>query len=245
MRRMTYGTFLTLCLLNMATSYGAGRPEGAGRPGFADRPGFAGRPETPGPKTPFAGPQAGTGRLGRETLVGRGVDGRSLGDRLMGHRRNDRPVSERPDLKRTADASADDTIQTTNVTNENSAEQASEATGSDHRRGSRGPHDRTNQAERLLAQRLASIDHLRDIALENGNTRLLERADQLEELARRQFLMRTEGQKLDWGSYQKSRREGAGDATPDETAPTSPGESIAPGADSTPPSDVSTEPGDG
>jgi hypothetical protein len=40
--------------------------------------------------------------------------------------------------------------------------------------------------DRLLAKRLATIDKLRDQALENGNERLLEQADRLEELARRQ-----------------------------------------------------------
>jgi hypothetical protein len=46
-------------------------------------------------------------------------------------------------------------------------------------------------ADRRLAQRLAEIDHLRDRALLNGNERLLETADRLEELARRQYENRT------------------------------------------------------
>jgi hypothetical protein len=49
------------------------------------------------------------------------------------------------------------------------------------------------QAERLLAKRLASIDHLRDIALRNGNTRLLEQCDHLEVIARAQYDRRTAG----------------------------------------------------
>lgn len=49
------------------------------------------------------------------------------------------------------------------------------------------------QAERLLAKRLASIDHLRDIALRNGNTRLLEQCDHLEAIARAQYDRRTAG----------------------------------------------------
>lgn len=52
------------------------------------------------------------------------------------------------------------------------------------------------QADRLLAKRLADIDHLRDVAVENGNERLLEQADRLEELARRQFEYRTTGEKI-------------------------------------------------
>jgi hypothetical protein len=49
------------------------------------------------------------------------------------------------------------------------------------------------QAERLLAKRLASIDHLRDVALRNGNTRLLEQCDHLEAIARAQYDRRTAG----------------------------------------------------
>ena len=47
------------------------------------------------------------------------------------------------------------------------------------------------RADALLALRLASIDHLRDVALANGNTALLEKADALEVIARRQFDRRT------------------------------------------------------
>lgn len=54
-------------------------------------------------------------------------------------------------------------------------------------------HVEMDRAERLLAKRLADIDHLRDIALQNGNTRLLEQADELELLARAQYARRTEG----------------------------------------------------
>lgn len=43
------------------------------------------------------------------------------------------------------------------------------------------------KAELLLKKRLANIDHLRDIAVENGNTQMLERADKLEELAQQQY----------------------------------------------------------
>jgi hypothetical protein len=52
------------------------------------------------------------------------------------------------------------------------------------------------QADRLLAKRLADIDHLRDQALRNGNTRLLEQADRLEALARRQYDRRINDTKL-------------------------------------------------
>jgi hypothetical protein len=45
-------------------------------------------------------------------------------------------------------------------------------------------------ADRWLSDRLANIDHLRDVALRNGNTQLLEQADQLEAHARQQHLWR-------------------------------------------------------
>ncbi len=50
----------------------------------------------------------------------------------------------------------------------------------------------TSLADRLLVKRLAQIDHMRDIALENGNERQLEQADKLEQLARWQFEHRFE-----------------------------------------------------
>jgi len=48
-------------------------------------------------------------------------------------------------------------------------------------------HFDLSRADRLLAKRLADIDHMRDIALRNGNTKLLDKADKLEQLARWQF----------------------------------------------------------
>jgi hypothetical protein len=48
-----------------------------------------------------------------------------------------------------------------------------------------------SRADRILAKRLADIDHLRDKALENGNVKLLEQADKLEEIARGQYARRT------------------------------------------------------
>ncbi len=59
-----------------------------------------------------------------------------------------------------------------------------------------GTRSDISQADRLLAKRLADIDHLRDIALENGNERQLEQADKLEALPRQQHAQRTSGEKL-------------------------------------------------
>jgi len=48
-------------------------------------------------------------------------------------------------------------------------------------------------ADRLLAQRLAQADRMRDEAVETGNEQLLERADKLEQHARWQYAGRLEG----------------------------------------------------
>jgi len=55
--------------------------------------------------------------------------------------------------------------------------------------GAAGHFDLT-RADRIFAKRLADIDHLRDIALKNGNLKLLDRADKLEEIARSQYTRR-------------------------------------------------------
>lgn len=47
------------------------------------------------------------------------------------------------------------------------------------------------RADRILVKRLADIDHLRDVALKNGNLKLLDQADQLEAIARTQYERRT------------------------------------------------------
>lgn len=52
------------------------------------------------------------------------------------------------------------------------------------------------QAERFLALRQATIDRLRDVALRDGDVGLLEHADRLEELARQQYDLLTNGTKL-------------------------------------------------
>jgi hypothetical protein len=56
--------------------------------------------------------------------------------------------------------------------------------------GAAGRFDLT-RADRILAKRLADIDHLRDVALKNGNLKLLDQADKLEQVARTQYERRT------------------------------------------------------
>lgn len=139
-------------------------------------------------------PELGTGRLGDKTIpsrragrrIARDVQGR-LEKRLDRRSRRDRAVRIRERIDRRRDGEDD-------------------AHDVDRPRPDRPqlrPRGSARHAERLLSKRLAAIDHLRDVALENGNVELLARADTLEELARRQFQMRTEGTKLDWGHYQR------------------------------------------
>jgi TolA-binding protein len=58
--------------------------------------------------------------------------------------------------------------------------------------GTRAPWERTTvtQADWLLNKQLSQIQHMRDVAQHNGNTRMLEQADKLEALARRQHAIR-------------------------------------------------------
>jgi hypothetical protein len=61
--------------------------------------------------------------------------------------------------------------------------------------GTKAPWERSgvSRADWLLANRLAAINHMRGIAEQNGNTRMLEQADKLETIARRQFIIHHHG----------------------------------------------------
>uniref|UniRef100_A0A7C2P163 Uncharacterized protein n=1 Tax=Schlesneria paludicola TaxID=360056 RepID=A0A7C2P163_9PLAN len=65
-------------------------------------------------------------------------------------------------------------------------------TGNPPARGTGAPWDRSGQsrADWLLAQRLSVIDHVRNVATKNGNDRLKQQADRLEDLARDQHARR-------------------------------------------------------
>lgn len=129
------------------------------------------------------GPQTGSGRLGRDAAAARELRGRFGRD--MAEQARERIGSRRAaaGLRRLP-----------------SPRTRGEAGGEEIGRPDFGrpmaPRDRAerfsmDRSERLLAKRLAQIDHLRDIAMKNGNTRLLEQADELEALARRQHARRT------------------------------------------------------
>ncbi len=212
------------------------------------------------------GSQNGTGRLGSDTHTDRGrgpangVDSDRLGGRDIRSFDDRRRSNDRGLFSRLGRRSSDERrIDRTNRKNDDSDDDATDSTEdsaddrsdssekSGRRHENQGPADPTDtlsRAERLLAQRLAKIDHLRDIALANGNTQLLAKADELEELARRQFLMRTQGQKLDWGNYKRHSHEGD-DSTPPTDDTTPPADDTTPPADdTTPPADDTTPPAD-
>ncbi|HUG92673.1 MAG TPA: hypothetical protein VML55_17665 [Planctomycetaceae bacterium] len=111
------------------------------------------------------GPQAGSGRFGQDGPT----------ERRSGLETAERARSRFQPNHGTTDADGDDA--------------RSARLGPPADRGERryGP----DLADHLLAQRLAAIDHMRDVALDNGNLELLERADELEALARRQHARRT------------------------------------------------------
>lgn len=70
-----------------------------------------------------------------------------------------------------------------------------------------------SRADWLLANRLASIDHMRDKALENGNERMLGQADKLEAQARLQYEHRT-------GEFAENASASQSSAPSSETSPT-------------------------
>lgn len=134
---------------------------------------------TPGMlKRKQSGPQLGTGRLGREAVS------KTPGLLRKRHRRTHRNIArKRRDIKRSD-------------TNPGGDDGSDETTRPDHPNAKRIRHAHAHHhihrhADRLLAKRLAHIDHLRDVAVENGNMKLLDRADELERIARAQFARRT------------------------------------------------------
>jgi len=138
--------------------------------------GLSNRPATAGS---IGGPQSATGRFGRDTLP-------SL-------RRQTRPALPQQNARRPVASNT----RRQDVPNIDRSRRA-DGTRSPIGRSQRPPH---SQADRILANRLADIDHQRDIALENGNERMLQKADKLEQIARNQY----------------QRRIGGGDIQPPET----------------------------
>lgn len=124
------------------------------------------------------GTQTGTGRLGLDVLRGR-LRGRAATGRF-----NATEIRNRLNLRtgrRDADRRRDGVNRPDFAIRRN-----------DDVSGGRAGFPLT-RSERLLAKRLAQIEKLRDIALKNGNVRLMEQADRLEKLARQQHDRRVNG----------------------------------------------------
>ena len=117
--------------------------------------------------TRTARPQFGTGRVGREST--RRVPSIARLGRMFGRRQKEQALARRDTNRKPA---------------------ISERPGRDLRPAGQF---RGTPSDRILAKRLADIDHLRDVALRNGNVSLLDRADELERLARKQYARRTGG----------------------------------------------------
>ncbi|MEX0716560.1 MAG: hypothetical protein WD066_08235 [Planctomycetaceae bacterium] len=141
-------------------------------------------PEQAGPPRSIPTPHAGTGRLPREVELrrpGRFDDRERLDGRAIGRARG--AAADRPDVPRAIPAHPGATADSAAM---NGRERAATVSHGGNRLA-------LTEADRLLALRLAQIDRLRDRALDNGNERLLEQADQLEQLARWQHAGRIEG----------------------------------------------------
>jgi hypothetical protein len=124
-----------------------------------------------------AAAQSGTGRLGSDSPWERG-QGVGIQDRLPERFRNQAWGRERRD----AAASVSPEIPAGDAPEMPAAE-------TPVRRADPVAHGANRRG--WLANRLANIDHLRDVALRNGNVQLLEQADRLEAHARQQHLWRT------------------------------------------------------
>ena len=168
---------------DFATARSEGALRGIGRRNTPGATGGIGR------TTPAVGAQLNAGSAGTANDNGRGAAGRAKGQAFresrglslhararqqMANRIRDRR-SDRTDIAATTDGSA--------------VESLPDAVTAPRR----APWERAgiSRADWLLSKRLASIDKLRDKALEIGNDRLLDQADKLEDLARQQHERRT------------------------------------------------------
>lgn len=143
-----------------------------------------------------ASPQSGTGRIGRELKNGRSIERRdaTATERSLDRRSGDQAKSGlRLGWLRNGKTSAEGSTAGDGPTTPGAA-------GLPHRpeapRGRGHDPDRVlSKADRLLAQRLAQIERMRDEAVANDDDELLRQADKLESLARAQHTQRTTGEK--------------------------------------------------
>jgi len=139
-------------------------------------------------RTPLTLPETAKGRLGQERSASRMDNFRGRQARETASRRspNGRP-SFSDDIQGRRPADGREIRQSAGTLNETRRQDVVNA--SQNRMS-------TSDADRHLAKRLADIDHMRDVAIENGNERQLQQADQLEQLARQQYEQRTTDEKL-------------------------------------------------
>ncbi len=176
MKQFALGLTLALGIASTALGQGPGHAGNGAPPGFQNGLHFGnglkpGPDASPVPFTPAAGrpganAQTGTGRLGGDTIPGYAVGSPFAGGKSGGGRSHS--LENRNDGRTDRDESAD---------------------GKPRKDPKHDPRDQAKLTgpARALQERLAAIDHMRDMALRSGNTRLLEEADTLEAMARQQF----------------------------------------------------------
>lgn len=107
----------------------------------------------------------------------------------------------------------DDSRNSTGGSKSKASQEQTSADRDDRGVGAPWKREGISRADWLLAKRLASIDHMRDESLQNGNERMLERADKLEALARLQYEHRT-------GEFAEDASTSQSSTQPSETSPT-------------------------
>lgn len=160
---------LVLCLTSnlQAQRPGPANARGTSRPTPNARPTLPIRPS----------PRASVGSVSRRGSLTRL---RQLDRQRMGLRDNRGPQVNRPQARATRSE-----LRNPSVEDQVPSDAFSRLPSNRSSRNQRPPR-RVSGAEQALQQRLASIDKMRDFAVESGNMQLLDRADALERLAREQ-----------------------------------------------------------
>jgi hypothetical protein len=165
---------------DFATARSEGALRGIGRDNTPGATGGIGR------TTPAVGAQLNAGSAGAASDKGRGTVGRAKGQAFRESRGLSLHARARQQMaNRIRDRRSDIAA----TTDDSAAATLPDAVTALRR--SPWERDGISRADWLLAKRLASIDKLRDKALEIGNDRMLDQADKLEALARHQHERRT------------------------------------------------------
>lgn len=168
-----------------------------------------------------ASPQSGTGRIGRELTAGRSSGRRdaAAAERSLGRRPADGAKSGiRLGWLRNGKSSADGATAGDGATTPGAAGLAHRPEAP--RRRGHDPGRILSKADRLLAQRLAQIERMRDEAVANDDDELLRQADKLQALARAQYTQRTTGEKTVGTTMRSFERDRDAEPGPDADAGT-------------------------